>query len=136
MAAAGLKSLTTAELLDELEHRLLASRTAANGTGPEHKVHCSFSADGEGAAAPHILRVRMELAGLAKGSFSTAFGTSADVVESWLDGTAPVPAWVIPAIRMYEMLSDSERQKVLRTPAARAGKRTGNTHPFACIEEL
>jgi hypothetical protein len=136
MAAVALDRLTTAQLLDELELRLQAARTGANGAAPEHTIHWRFSAAGEGATAPHILRVRMELAGLNKGSFATAFGVAPESVEEWLAGSVPVPAWVLPAIRMYEMLSASARQKVLRTPAARAGKRPGNTHPFACIEEL
>jgi hypothetical protein len=78
----------------------------------------------------------MELAGLSKGSFGTVFGVSPEVVDEWLSGSVPVPPWVLPAVRIYELLSASARQKLARTPAARAGKRAGNMHPFACIEEL
>ena len=136
MAAVALHAMTTAELLDELELRLSAVRTGGNGSAPSPTVHCSFSAAGECVTAPDILRVRMELAGLTKTSLSTVFGVPPDRLEEWLSGSVPEPAWVVPAIRLFEMLPASARQKVLRTTAARPGKRTGNMHPFACIEEL
>lgn len=135
MDAVALEDLTTSELLDELEQRLRGAQTGVNGTGPEHTIHWNFSASG-GATPPDILRIRMDLAGLTRASFSTAFGISPESVEEWLSGGAPIPAWVIPAIRVYEMLSASAREKLLRTRSARAGGRSRNTHPFACIEEL
>jgi hypothetical protein len=78
----------------------------------------------------------MELAGLTKSSFSRAFGVSADRVQEWLSGAVPVPPWVVPAIRIYELLPGSARQTVLRIPAARVGNRARNMHPFARIEDL
>lgn len=136
MAAVALDALSTAELLDELEERVRSARAGANGADPERTVHWSFSVAGTGGAAPHTLRIRMDLSGLTKASFSTAFGVPPERVEEWLSGSEPVPPWVVPAIRMYEMLPASARQKVLRMPAAQAGNRTGNMHPFARIEEL
>jgi hypothetical protein len=136
MTAVALEKLTTAELLDELEQRLRQVRNGRDGDSPDHGLHWNFSATGPAPTSAHILRVRMDLAGLTKASFGTAFGVSPEVVESWLSQASPVPPWVLPAIRMYEMLSSAARQKVLRTPASRAGNRSGNTHPFARIEEL
>src|SRR5688572_27919026 len=136
MAAVALHALTTAELLDELEDRLRTSKAPGEGSPPERKVHWSFSAAGTGLTPPHILRIRMDLAGLTDATFSTAFGVPPEYVNEWLAGSSAVPPWVIPAIRMYEMLSGPARQKVVRTPVARAGNRSGNTHPFARIEEL
>lgn len=135
MTAVALDTLTTAELLDELEQRLAAIRNGAGGTAPDHGLHWRFSATGTVPESAHIVRVRMELAGLTRNSFSTAFGVPADVVEAWLSEAAPVPSWVLPAIRMYEMLSAGARHKLLKAPAARAGNRS-NPHPFARIEEL
>ena len=136
MAAVALEKLTTAELLDELEQRIVAARTGANGTSPQRTVHWSFSTAGGECTAPQMLRVRMELAGLTKSLFATTFGVMPECVDEWLSGSVAAPPWVVPAIRMYEMLSVPARQEVVRTPAARAGKRARNTHPFACIEEL
>ena len=136
MAAVAIDALTTAELLDELEQRLQATRNPANGGPPERTVHWSFSNAGTDLTPPHILRIRMDLAGLTEASFSTAFGVPAGYVDEWLSGSAPVPPWVVPAIRMYEMLPSPARQKVVRAPVARAGNRKGNSHPFARIEEL
>jgi hypothetical protein len=136
MTAVAIDTLTTAELLDELEQRLRSVGNGAGGKPADHGLHWKFSATGPAPTSAHILRIRMDLAGLTKGSFSTAFGVPADVVEEWLSERSPVPPWVLPALRVYEMLPVGARQKVLRTPAARAGNRSENTHPFARIEEL
>ena len=78
----------------------------------------------------------MELAGLTKATLSTVFGVPPDRLDEWLAGSVPVPPWVLPAIRLFEMLPASARKNVLRRPAERPGRRAGNMHPFACIEEL
>jgi hypothetical protein len=136
MAAVAFDRFTTAELLDELEQRLRTRRSGDGGAAPDHGLHWNFSASGTAPTSAHILRVRMDLAGLTKASFSAAFGVPAAAVEDWLAAASPVPPWVLPAIRVYEMLSAAERQRVLRAPPSAAGRRSKNTHPFARIEEL
>lgn len=136
MTAVALDRLTTADLLDELEQRLSQARAGRDGTAPNHGLHWKFSAAGPAPASAQILRARMDLAGLTKSSFAAAFGIPVEVVEEWLSQETPVPPWVLPAIRVFELLSDPARQQVLRSPAARAGKRLENKHPFARIEEL
>ena len=136
MAAVAFDTFTTAELLDELEQRLRDARNGVGGAEPQHGLHWRFSATGPAPTSAHILRVRLDLAGLSKAAFASAFSVPAEAVEEWLSGASPVPPWVVPAIRVYEMLPDGARRKLLRTRGSQAGSRSGNSHPFARIEEL
>lgn len=134
----GMNQPTTAELLDALERRFAGVRARLGQNGAHGGVHWEFPTEGGSeAVTPQALKVRLELAGLSKASFSTVFSVPLDRLHAWLAGSEAVPPWVVPSIRMYELLSSQERRVLLRGTGARGGNnRKGNAHPFARIDEL
>ena len=133
----------TAELLDALDLHMdelrarIAALTAELQAAKTNGVHYGFPAVAAEKTAPDRLRVRMDYAGLTKASFSLVFGVPVDVVQSWLDGQEPIPAWVISSIHVFELLSPAQRKRFLRPGVARAaGGNPAKVHPFSRIEEL
>lgn len=104
--------------------------------GPADTVHWTFSVARADPVTPQKLRVRLDLAGLTKAEFATVFDVPVASVQDWLTGARPIPSWVLPSIRVFELLSPAERSRLLKNPAARTAGGTANLHPFARIEDL
>lgn len=104
--------------------------------GSPSDVHCEFPQIETDSVAPDRLRIQMNYAGLTKAAFAEVFGVPAEVIESWLNGERPIPAWVLPAVYIFELLTPAERRSFLRPAAARSGRNPAKVHPFARIEEL
>ena len=133
----------TAELLDALGLHMedlrarIAALSAELQAAKTNGVHYDFPAVAAEKTAPERLRVQMDYAGLTKASFASVFGVPIGVVQSWLEGQEPIPAWVISSIHAFELLSPAQRKRFLRPGAARtAGKNPAKVHPFSRIEEL
>jgi hypothetical protein len=148
-----MEALTTSELLDALTsgvgaladriRALSAEVEAAKRAAPSVQqpsaagdVHCSFPALQPGSLTPDALRVQMDYAGLTKTKFAEVFGIPLELVQDWLSGQRSVPAWVLPSVHIFELLTPSERRRFTSAPAARSGRNPAKVHPFARIEEL
>lgn len=148
-----MEGLTTPQLLDALASGVgaLADRVrflsaeleaakraspAVPQTAAGDDVHCSFPVSQTSALTPDALRVRMEYAGLTKASFAEVFGISLEMVHDWLSGGRLIPAWVLPSIHIFELLTPLERRRFMAPPTLRSGRNPGKIHPFARIEEL
>jgi hypothetical protein len=131
----------TAELLEALDLHMdelrgrIAALTAELQAAKRADVHYSFPAAAVNTA-PERLRVQMDYAGLTKASFASIFGVPVGMVQNWLAGQEPIPAWVISSVHIFELLSTAQRKRFLRPSAARGGKNPAKVHPFSRIEEL
>jgi hypothetical protein len=117
---------TTLDLLQAVEARLGALGVAV----------AAASQIPPAALSAEALRVRMELAGLTKATFSSIFGVPEAFTREMLEGARPIPSWVPVVIRMFQLLNPAQQRQLLQPQTATAGKRRGNAHPFSRIEEL
>jgi hypothetical protein len=132
------------ELLDALDVSVaeLRARLEAFKNGTIYQAPCA-TGNGNGAhrhtnpqLSPERLRISMELAGLDRATISTVFGVSSETIGEWLSGKRPIPSWVLPSIRILELLTPAARRNFIRNPAVRAGRKSVNSHPFSHIDEL
>jgi hypothetical protein len=135
---------TTLQLLDEFEARIAELRARAeNATsvrpvaeaGNNGKLH--WESPPPDLTAAHRMRVEMGLAGLSKTAFASVFQVPVSSVQEWMAGDAPIPEWVLPSLRIFELLTPALQQQVVKRPLppVRVGGRR-NAHPFSRIEEL
>jgi hypothetical protein len=75
----------------------------------------------------------MEKAGLTNDDLAGALGVPVAALNGWLGGSIPIPAWVLPAVSVIELVTPEAR----RAPARKTvSSQPGYRHPFARIEEL
>jgi hypothetical protein len=116
----------TLELLDALDARL----------GPLGAAIAAARQIPPAALSSDALRVRMDLAGLTKATFSSIFGISEGFVREMLDGTRPIPSWAPVCIRMFQLLTPTQQRQLLQPQTAQTGRKRSNAHPFSRIEDL
>lgn len=114
------------EMLDALETEVGALRSIASLRVPR----------GYAPADPSALEAGLERASLTAAEFARIAEVSREDVEDWLGNRAPMPAWVLTALRLAVLLTPSTRRKVLRRPLGPAIIPIQKVHPFSRIEDL
>jgi transcriptional regulator with XRE-family HTH domain len=86
------------------------------------------------------LRTELKRLGLSQAEFSRLFQVSATTVQNWVSGKTSTPAWVGPALKLYEALPEMSREEILGirriVAPPQSSKPSGRAHPFARIEDL
>ena len=82
------------------------------------------------------LRTQIEKAGLSREDFAALFEVPYDTFQDWLSGRGSIPAWIQPALQMLNLLSATERKRLLNRPKAALHNAAGDKHPFSRLEEL
>ncbi len=118
-----------------------ATAKASPGAGSD--VHWSFPAEQDVTQRPDTLRMHMEKAGLNAEELAAALGVAATALNGWLNGSVPVPAWVLPSVSVLGLVTPAARKEARGTAHPEAApvrksvsSQTGGRHPFARIEEL
>jgi len=123
------------------------SNVASASPRPASDVHWSFPVEEESNRRPETLRRHMEKAGLAGDELAGALGVPVAALNGWLSGNVPVPAWVLPSVRVLELVTPSARLEARGTLSTNAvqeavparktvSSQPGYRHPFSRIEEL
>lgn len=144
--------MTILEMLDALEAELAALRAPKLAPGAEARaagietlrnVLARERQNGRAHREPppsisneEGLGDLMKQAGLSQAEFGSVFGVHVRVIEHWLNGSEPPPAWVPVTVRTLALLDPVERRKLLGITRPRAPQPSRRTHPFSRIEEL
>jgi hypothetical protein len=120
------------ELWGEARVRTVSIQTVATLS----EVHWSFPGSTAAPTQPEELGRQMERAGLTAADFAEIFRMPLEGLQDWLTGSRPIPPWVVPVLRILELVSPMARRKLLNRPTPELQDSQSKRHPFSRVEDL